>query len=125
MDEQSSYQAQEAQSDAFLQGHETPGSSMFTMIYIDQSYTVSYNYHNSQNRTNTETINSHNLSSTQARNSSLNGDAGWTFQMRDLDPYTDFILRDRADSRRSSSLFGIYTVFNSIVLNRERKPGSS
>ncbi|KAJ2930547.1 hypothetical protein H1R20_g6535, partial [Candolleomyces eurysporus] len=50
------------------------------MIYIDQSYRAYYNYHNSQNQTNTETINSNNFSSTQARNSSLNGDARWTFR---------------------------------------------
>ncbi|KAJ2931423.1 hypothetical protein H1R20_g5707, partial [Candolleomyces eurysporus] len=50
------------------------------MIYIDQSYAISYNLHNSQNQTNTEAINSHNLSSTQARNSTLDVDARWTFR---------------------------------------------
>ncbi|KAJ2927964.1 hypothetical protein H1R20_g9131, partial [Candolleomyces eurysporus] len=78
MPEQPSSQAQESQSDSLLQEPESSG--LFTMIYIDQSYRAYYNYHNSQNQTTTETINSNNVSSTQARNSSLNGDARWTFR---------------------------------------------
>ncbi|KAJ2927962.1 hypothetical protein H1R20_g9134, partial [Candolleomyces eurysporus] len=78
MPEQPSSQAQENQSDPLLQERESSG--LFTMIYIDQSYAVYNNYHNSQNQTTTETINSNNVSSTQARNSSLNGDARWTFR---------------------------------------------
>ncbi|KAJ2927965.1 hypothetical protein H1R20_g9133, partial [Candolleomyces eurysporus] len=78
MPEQPPSQAQDHRSDTLLQERESSG--LFTMIYIDQSYAVYNNYHNSQNQTITETINSNNVSSTQARNSSLNGGTRWTFR---------------------------------------------
>ncbi|KAJ2932058.1 hypothetical protein H1R20_g5044, partial [Candolleomyces eurysporus] len=78
MPEQPSSQAQENHSDSFQTAREVPVAPVF--IYIDQSYTIYNTYRNSQNRTTTETTNSNNVSSTQARNSTLNGDSKWTFQ---------------------------------------------
>ncbi|KAJ2936179.1 hypothetical protein H1R20_g915, partial [Candolleomyces eurysporus] len=47
----------------FQKAREMPGAPTFA-IYIDRSYAVYNNYHNSQNQTVTEVINSNNVSST-------------------------------------------------------------
>ncbi|KAJ2928377.1 hypothetical protein H1R20_g8743, partial [Candolleomyces eurysporus] len=71
--------SQENYSYPLHKGRETPTAPAFA-IYIDQSHAVYNNYHNSQNQKTIETINSNNASSTQAHNSSLHGDAKWTFR---------------------------------------------
>ncbi|KAJ2935563.1 hypothetical protein H1R20_g1531, partial [Candolleomyces eurysporus] len=67
----------EERRDPTAQGPPTP---TLTMIFIDHSYAVYNNYHNSQNQTTTETVNSNNHNSTRARNSTLNGDSRWSFR---------------------------------------------
>ncbi|RXW11375.1 hypothetical protein EST38_g14481 [Candolleomyces aberdarensis] len=62
---------------------ETSAAPTFA-IFIDRSYAVYNNFYNSQNQTTTEIINSNNVSSMEARNSSLNGDSGWTFRTEGL-----------------------------------------
>lgn len=78
-------------------------------IIIDQSYAVYNSYHHSQNRMTSETINSHNDNSTQARNSSLYGDSTGrgslckrqlpSLWMRDSNIYIAIFTRDWADCR--------------------------
>ncbi|RXW21571.1 hypothetical protein EST38_g4260 [Candolleomyces aberdarensis] len=70
--------SQENYSCPFQKARKTLAAPTFA-IYIDQSYAVYNNYHNSQNQTTTEFVNSNNFSSTKARNSSLNGDTRSTF----------------------------------------------
>ncbi|RXW18528.1 hypothetical protein EST38_g7323 [Candolleomyces aberdarensis] len=77
--------SQENYSHPFQKARETPTAPTFA-IYIDQSHAVYNNYHNSQNQKTIETINSKNASSTQAHNSSLHGDAKWTFRRTERTP---------------------------------------
>ncbi|RXW11202.1 hypothetical protein EST38_g14653 [Candolleomyces aberdarensis] len=72
--------SQESRSEPLPEEHEGPAVPTLTMIFIDQSYAVYNNYHNSQNQTTTETVNSNNHNSTRARNSTLNGDSRWSFR---------------------------------------------